>query len=522
MGQPGWIGRSVGGRYQIESLLGQGGMSAVYKATDPNLRRQVAIKMIHPHLSQDPQFVSRFEEEAAAVARLKHPNIIQVYDFDHDHDTYYMVLEYVSGETLAERMRRFTEAGEGMPAEDAVKIAASVCDALDYAHERDMIHRDIKPANIMINEQGQPILMDFGVAKIVGGKQHTATGAVVGTALYISPEQVRGLEADRRADIYSLGVTLFEMLSGRPPFEGDSAMSTMMMHVSDPVPDIRELNPQAPPDLISVVKKSLKKDRRERYSTAAQMASSLRRADLSPSSPGRQVVEEPADGPATVPPPGRELQGQRQQPSPPPAAAPPPSSTPPPASAEKSSSRNGRRRILAGGAVIGALVACLALAGLGFVLINQAGGFPAAAASTETPVPTATVSTPPTEPPTEAPPTYTPEPAMEPTPTEPRGPFVRINGISVESELYIVDYETFGYIENLPGQHVHFFFDTVPPEQAGVPGDGPWFVWGGPRPFDGYHLTDRPAGATQLCTLSANPDHSVVPDSGNCVDLPEG
>ncbi|MCI0893196.1 MAG: serine/threonine protein kinase, partial [Chloroflexi bacterium] len=170
MSQPSWIGRSLGGRYKIEELLGEGGMSSVYKATDPNLRRTVAVKLIHPHLSKDPEFVSRFEEEAAAVARLKHPNVIQVFDFDHDADTYYMVLEYVPGETLQERLKDLAGTGNRLTAKETIEIASRISGALHYAHERGMIHRDVKPANIILDDRGQPILMDFGIAKIIGGK----------------------------------------------------------------------------------------------------------------------------------------------------------------------------------------------------------------------------------------------------------------------------------------------------------------------------------------------------------------
>src|SRR3990172_8117380 len=144
-------------------------MSAVYRATDPNLRRTVAVKVIHPHLSNEPEFVRRFEEEAAAVAQLRHHKRIQVFDFAHDGGLYFMVLEFVPGETLQSRLRRTTAAGQRLPLNEMVGIAASVCDAVDYAHQRGLVHRDIKPANVMLNPQGQAVLMDFGVAKILAG-----------------------------------------------------------------------------------------------------------------------------------------------------------------------------------------------------------------------------------------------------------------------------------------------------------------------------------------------------------------
>ncbi len=280
MSQPSWIGQKLGGRYEIEELVGRGGMSAVYKGTDPNLRRTVAIKLIHPHLSEDSQFVSRFEQEAAAVAQLKHPNVIQVFDFDNDEDTYYMILEFIPGETLHERLKRLGAASQRLSPEEAIEITAGICDALDYAHKRGMIHRDVKPANIMLSMQGQAILMDFGIAKIIGGKEHTATGAVVGTALYMSPEQAKGELPDARVDVYALGVTLYEMLAGRPPFEADSAMTLLMMHVNDPVPDLLEINPNVPSELIELVGKALAKDREERFQTAGDFASALRSIDL--------------------------------------------------------------------------------------------------------------------------------------------------------------------------------------------------------------------------------------------------
>ena len=277
MPQSEWIGKIIGGRYKIEEILGQGGMSAVYKATDPNLRRVVAIKMIHPHLSNDFGFVRRFEEEAAAVAQLRHPNIIQVYDFNHDNETYYMVLEFVPGETLQDHLRRLNAVGRQIPIKDGLNYAIEVCEAADYAHQRGLIHRDIKPANVMLSIQGNAILMDFGIAKIIGGQQHTATGAVVGTAMYMSPEQIKGETPDRRSDIYSLGVMLFEMVSGRPPFDADSAMTLMMMHVNDPVPNLFEIIPTCEPSIVAIINKALAKNPEDRFQTAAQMANALRK-----------------------------------------------------------------------------------------------------------------------------------------------------------------------------------------------------------------------------------------------------
>jgi serine/threonine protein kinase/WD40 repeat protein len=280
-----WIGKTIGGRYQIEALLGQGGMSAVYRATDPNLRRPVAIKVIHSHLSDDPRFVDRFKEEAAAVARLRHPNIVQVHDFNVDGDTYYMVMEYLVGETLQARLRRLNNTNRHMPLQETLELGLQVCAAAGYAHLHELIHRDIKPANIMIDVNGQAILMDFGIVKIIGGDYHTATGATIGTAKYMSPEQIRSERVDERADIYSLGVTLYEMLSGQPPYLADSALTLMMMVLNDPLPDLRQARPGVPPSLAMVMERTLAKVPGERFQSMDELAAALRtvQADLSAS-----------------------------------------------------------------------------------------------------------------------------------------------------------------------------------------------------------------------------------------------
>lgn len=288
MSAQGWIGKTIGSRYKIEALLGQGGMSAVYRAYDPNLRRPVAIKLIHPHLSTDPNFIGRFKEEAAAVARLRHPNIVQVHDFSLDGDTYYMVMEYLVGETLLSRLKRFNATGRHMPYPEVARICLQICQAVGYAHNHELIHRDIKPANIMLDVNDQAILMDFGIVKIIGGEYHTVTGATIGTAMYMSPEQIRGERLDDRSDIYSLGVTLYEMLSGHPPFQADSAVTLMMMVLNDPLPDLRQVRDDIPVELIPVVTRSLAKDKAQRYQSTDEMIASLepiigKLADIAPS-----------------------------------------------------------------------------------------------------------------------------------------------------------------------------------------------------------------------------------------------
>ena len=779
MAQPSWIGRTLNGRYEIQELLGQGGMAAVYKAFDHNLKRVVAVKLIHSQFSSNEDFVRRFESEAATVAQLRHPNIIQIFDFTHEDEIYFIVFEFVPGETLQARMKRLAMANRQMEIKEAVDIAAKTADALNYAHTKGLIHRDIKPANIMLNVYGEPIVMDFGIAKIMGGTQHTATGAVLGTARYMSPEQIKGDRIDPRSDEYSLGVTLFEMLGGRPPFEADSAMTLMMMHMTDPVPDLRNLRAEVPSGLVSVVNKSLAKNRDDRYATAAAMAAALRHYDAETTSaagattieqspvndPGKTVLESAALGAAVAASPSSAATVVESTAASQPAAAPPPPRTPP--AGQPAAGKSGPNWLLIGGAIM-AVIAILAIAY--FVFIRPSGGngegTPPIAEVTEEPVATEPSATevipteepaateipatntaepeptdeppvdsgaavdsvvgdviivnadgetavspdtpitagskivtgsggeislflddgsligltenselgivefatdpqdetqssifqmdtgnlllsktevgnilevlnsgerplaslqflapvnaagttthqskvlqqslqpnymginvaedgstliscflgdctvfddqtplssgseiridangqvnpplpitqqsegyqywqtacgnclpeivPPTLPPTATslpatatlpPPTTPPEPTAEPT-TETTELSVRITGISEQNGTYVVNYETYGYTEQLPGQHVHFYFDTVSEANAGAPGSGPWKLYGGPRPFTQYTVNDRPSAATAMCARVANADHSIISGSGNCWALP--
>lgn len=540
MDQPTWIGRTLGNRYRIDALLGQGGMSAVYKATDPNLKRVVAVKLIHSHLSTDPSFVQRFESEASAVASLRHPNIVQVYDFNTDNGVYYMVLEFIPGETLQERLKRLVDTGRQLPIQDAINFTINIADAVGYAHQRGMVHRDIKPANIMLDVQGQAILMDFGIVKILGGDSHTSTGAVVGTARYMSPELIRGEVADHRSDLYSLGVTLYEMLSGRPPFVADSAMTLMMMHLNDPIPNVRGFRQDVPAELVRILEKLLAKDRNARYQSAAELTADLRRALATLSmGAGQSTTVSESDveaGQATTVGPSEAVVNKTTITKPDPAVAtgrtsgplPLPSPTNasyvrPPATSKAPSSN--RTFLFVGIGLF--LIACLAVVVVAarFAISGLTAAPPVPTQTQTLPIPTDTSAV------TEAPvsvalatdtlavlATDTPAPTI--TATYPPL-YVRINGITLDSTgHYVVDYETFGYTEQLPGMHVHFFFNTVPPEQAGMPGKGPWYLYGGPRPFTKYRESDRPADATQMCALVANRDHSVIQGSGNCMNLP--
>lgn len=298
MQNPNPSGQLLAQRYQVIALIGHGGMASVYQAYDTHLRQPVAIKIIHPHLADQPNFLQRFEAEAVVVARLRHPNIVQVYDFCHAGEQYFMVMEFLEGETLETRLKRLASEGRRLPIEQALRIASDLCDALHYAHQRGLVHRDIKPANIMLDPQERPILMDFGVARLLGGQFHTATGAVVGTALYMAPEQIQGQPVDARADIYALGGTLFQMLSNHPPFEADSAITLMMKHLHEPPPDVRQFQPSAPPLVTAILMKALAKLPEERYQSAQALAQALQQA-LAPAG-SQPTATRPS--PATTPP----------------------------------------------------------------------------------------------------------------------------------------------------------------------------------------------------------------------------
>jgi serine/threonine-protein kinase len=265
----------LGGRYRVEEQLGRGGMAQVFKGTDTVLGRPVAIKVLAPQFAQDEAFVARFRREAQAAARLNHPNLVSVFDTGSDDGTHYIVMEYVEGRTLAD----FLSAGGRLMPQRAIELATAVAQGLAFAHAQGVVHRDIKPGNIMVTRQGEVKVMDFGIARLTTSAETIEqTAAVLGTAAYLSPEQARGEAVDARSDIYSLGCVLYEMLVGRPPFSGDSAVAVAYKHVQEaPVPP-SHLNADVSPQLDAVVMRALSKNRANRYQSADEMRVDMERA----------------------------------------------------------------------------------------------------------------------------------------------------------------------------------------------------------------------------------------------------
>ena len=275
-----WTGKTIG-KYRLVEPLGRGGMAEVYKAYQPGLDRHVAIKLMHSFLSEDKDFLARFQREARLVAGMRHPNIVQVHDFDIEGGVSYMVMEFIDGETLKGRLQNLEEKSQWISIDEAVRIILSVGSALKYAHRLGMVHRDVKPANVMIDKQGSVILTDFGIAKIfagAAGTQLTASGAMVGTPSYMSPEQALGQPGDERSDIYSLGVMLYQLVTARLPFEADTPLAVVLKHVNEPPPPPRQVNPEVPEIIERIIIKSIAKNPDERYQHVGDMLNDLKRA----------------------------------------------------------------------------------------------------------------------------------------------------------------------------------------------------------------------------------------------------
>ncbi len=263
------------GCYQLLSQLGRGGMAIVYRAYDSARKRYVALKVLSPQLAKDRGFVARFRQEAHAAINLVHRNIVRVYEFGEEEGVYFLAMDYIEGETLRDRLER----DKRLDVSAAAGIVSQIASALDYAHSQGVIHRDVKPSNILLSKKGKALLSDFGIAKIVGVTGFTRTGVAMGTPEYMSPEQVNDQVLDGRSDIYSLGIVVFEMLTGTVPFTGNTALVAMYKHVSAPLPRATAMNPALPKDADALFRQVLAKDRRQRFAAAHEFASALKRLD---------------------------------------------------------------------------------------------------------------------------------------------------------------------------------------------------------------------------------------------------
>ncbi|MCX6576941.1 MAG: serine/threonine protein kinase, partial [Candidatus Aminicenantes bacterium] len=260
------------GRYEIIKELGRGGMGKVYKVLDKEIQEEVALKLLNPEIASDEKTIERFRNELKYARRITHRNVCRMHDINRDKDTYFITMEYVPGEDLKTFIRRTGS----LPEDEAVPIAAQVCEGLTEAHRLGVVHRDLKPQNIMIDSDGNVRIMDFGIARSLAAKGVTEAGMIIGTPDYMSPEQVEGMEADARSDIYALGATLYEMVTGRVPFEGDTALIIAMKHKAEIPLSPKEINPQLSEELSTVILKCLEKDREKRYQTAEELLAELR------------------------------------------------------------------------------------------------------------------------------------------------------------------------------------------------------------------------------------------------------
>ncbi len=284
-------GKTIG-PYRLLELIGHGGMAAVFKAYDLKADREVALKILAPSLAQDPRFTKRFVREAKVVLQIKHPNIVPVWDFGLQDEYFYFVMPYLKLGTLADRLQRTP-----LSPQETSRIMAQVCSALDAAHRNGVVHRDIKPSNILLDENGNALLTDFGVAQTSDSTVSLTGSALLGTPAYVSPEQARGDPTDARSDQYSLGIILFLIATGQLPFEADTPIGIAIKHVQEPLPLPRSVNPRVPPALERVILKATAKDPADRFETIAEFNAAFQAAlahALDPSQPAPQVIVPPS------------------------------------------------------------------------------------------------------------------------------------------------------------------------------------------------------------------------------------
>src|SRR5580693_10101266 len=265
------VGTTLSGRYRLEARIGAGGMSTVYRALDGTLQRQVAIKLLNREVASDSDQLERFRREARAVAQLSHPHIVGVIDAGEDENRPYIVFEYVEGETLKDRIRRLGR----LPIAEAVAYAIEIARALGAAHARHIVHRDVKPQNVLIDDEGSAKVTDFGIARTLDEEGLTADGRVLGTTDYVSPEQALGRPVTGQSDLYSLGIVLYEMLTGEVPFKGENQVAVAMKHVREEIPDVQSKRPEVSSALAAIVDTATAKRVEDRYADDAELIADL-------------------------------------------------------------------------------------------------------------------------------------------------------------------------------------------------------------------------------------------------------
>jgi serine/threonine-protein kinase len=303
---PGMVGEAIADRYELEELVGSGGMSTVYRARDRLLERYVAIKILHEHYSRDSDYVERFRREARAAAKLSHPNIVTVIDRGEADGRQYIVFEYVDGQNL----KQLVQSRGRLPVRNALELGVEIGRALAFAHAQGLVHRDVKPQNVLLGG-GDVKVTDFGIARSLDVNVGlTQTGTVLGTSEYISPEQATGREVDERTDVYSLGVVVYELLAGTPPYSGDSFVAVAMKHVSDPVPSITQARPDVPLRVDAALRTAMAKDPDDRFQSMGDLVAELESCLVALAEPDaeRTVMDAPP-----VPAPSRRPEARRRK-----------------------------------------------------------------------------------------------------------------------------------------------------------------------------------------------------------------
>jgi serine/threonine-protein kinase len=301
-------GDVIAGRYELLELIGRGGMSSVWRSHDRLLDRTVAMKVLHEQFTSDEEYVERFRREARSVAQLSHPNIVTVIDRGEDAGRQFIVFEYVEGENL----KQLIERSGRLPVRDALVMALQMARALAFAHDRGLVHRDVKPQNVLLNDDGQAKMTDFGIARSVDVEGVTITGTVLGTSEYIAPEQARGERVDALTDVYSLGVVLYELLTGSVPFQGENFVAIALRHVNEPPPSVLERRPDAPPRVAIAVERALAKNPDDRFQSMGELCSELETAlaELDPASEEATMISR---RPVTATPRRREERRRRRR-----------------------------------------------------------------------------------------------------------------------------------------------------------------------------------------------------------------